>query len=94
MTATINDQIKVLIELQKLDSEIYRLKKELGSHPARKAELQKELDKKRGALSAAEVQLKSLQVKQKEKENDLLSREEKIKKLGSDRKSTRLNSSH
>ena len=81
MTTAINEQIKVLVELQKIDSQIYRLKKELGTHPGEQKMLDQEFEKKKGRLKAAEEALKALQLKQKQKESDLAAREDKITKL-------------
>ena len=75
------EQLKVLTELQKVDSEIYQLKKELGTFPLQQKKLETEFEKKKSVLKAAEDQLKVLQMKQKEKDNELLSKEDKIKKL-------------
>lgn len=83
MTATINEQIKILAELQKIDVQIYGLKKELEAHPAIQKKADEDFERKKSSLKAAEAKLKDAQVRQKEKENDLLSKEEKIKKLQS-----------
>src|SRR3990167_9254203 len=81
MTTVIHEQIKILVELQKIDSEIYRLKKELESHPLLKQKIEADFEKKKSRMKAAEEELKSAQLKQKEKDGDLQSKEEKIKKL-------------
>ena len=77
----INEQIKILVELQKIDSEIFRLKKELASHPEQTKKLESEFEKKKTRLKSAEDALKADQLKQKQKEGDLAVREEKISKL-------------
>lgn len=81
MPITVGEQIKILIELQRLDSEIYDLKSELDFHPASKARAEADFEKKKANLKAAEAAYKSGQVKQKEIENDLQSKEDKIAKL-------------
>lgn len=81
MPTAINEQIKILVELQKIDSEIYRLKKELAAHPQEQKALDQAFEKKKANAKAAEEALKGVQVKQKQKEVDLASREEKITKL-------------
>ena len=81
MTTAINEQIKILVELQRIDSQIYALKKELNSHPGEQKMLDQEFEKKKGRLKAAEEALKALQLKQKQKESDLTAREDKIAKL-------------
>lgn len=81
MATTITEQIKILVELQKIDSEIFRLKKELGSHPALQKDLEAAFEKKKAQTKAAEESLKAAQLQQKQKEGDLAQREEKILKL-------------
>jgi predicted nucleic acid-binding Zn-ribbon protein len=81
MTTAINEQIKILVELQKIDGQIYRLKKELAAHPERQKRIDAEFEKKKTQAKAADEALKALQVRQKQKEGDLASREDKIAKL-------------
>ena len=81
MATTVNEQIKVLVELQKIDSEIFRQKKELASHPTIQKGLDAEFEKKKASVKTAEEGLKTLQLRQKQKESDLAVREEKIAKL-------------
>ena len=83
MPTVISEQIKILIELQKIDSEIYHLKKELKAHPALTQKIESDYEKKKVHLKVAEDELKSTQLRQKQKEGDLASKEEKIKKLQS-----------
>ena len=83
MATTITEQIKILVELQKIDSEIFHLKKELASHPALQKDLETTFEKKKTRLKAAEDALKAAQLQQKQKEGDLAQREEKIQKLQS-----------
>lgn len=83
MAIAISEQIKSLAELQKLDSEIFHLNREASSCPVEKKKLEEAFEKKKAGLKAAEDALKALQVQQKSKENDLLSREDKIAKLKS-----------
>ncbi|HTL69675.1 MAG TPA: C4-type zinc ribbon domain-containing protein [Candidatus Eisenbacteria bacterium] len=81
MPTAINEQIKILAELQKVDSEIYRLRKELAGIPALQKKVEDDFEKKKAGMKAAEADLKAAQLKQKEKEGELASKEEKIKKL-------------
>ncbi len=81
MPTAINEQIKILIELQKIDGQIYHLKKELAEIPQEQKEIDQAFEKKKTNMKAAEDQWKALQVKQKQKEGDLAAREEKISKL-------------
>jgi len=81
MSVTINEQIKILVELQKIDSQAYLLKKELSTYPELERRLAAEFEKKKARVKASEDALKTLQLKQKQKEADLASREDKILKL-------------
>ena len=83
MTATFTDQIKSLAELQKVDTEVYRQKKLLAEHPELQKKLDTSFEKKKAAFKKAEEELRACQMKQKSREGDLQSREEKIKKLQS-----------
>lgn len=83
MPIAINEQIKSLIELQKIDGEIYKLRKELLGLPVEQKRLEAEFEKKKSALKNSEDTLKALQVRQKQNEGELQSAEEKIKKLQS-----------
>ncbi len=81
MVTVIHEQIKLLAELQKIDAEIYQLKKELSSHPALQKQNEAEFEKKKNNLKAAETQFKALQLKQKEKEGELGTKEARTTKL-------------
>ena len=83
MPTAVQEQLKVLIELQKVDTEIYQLKKELKAFPLLQTKLEADFEKKKAASKAAEDELRTLQMKQREKDNELLSKEDKIKKLQS-----------
>ncbi len=80
MPTIISEQIKILAELQKIDSDIYVLKTELAEHPEIRKAADQEFDRKKTNLKAAEDAQRAVQVKQKELEVDLASKEEKIKK--------------
>ncbi len=81
MTTAINEQIKILAELQKLDGEIYHLKKELSGHPELQKAAEASFEKKKANFKKADEDVKGIQKKQKESELDLQSKEDKIKKL-------------
>ncbi len=81
MITTVQEQLKILAELQKIDLQIYSLNRELDAHPALQKKTDEDFERKKSKLKMAEAALKDAQVRQKEKENDLLSKEEKIKKL-------------
>ncbi len=81
MVTVFSEQIKILIELQKIDADIHQLRVELAAQPATQKKIESDFEKKKAGLKAAEDQLKSFQLKQKELEIDLQSKEDKIKKL-------------
>jgi hypothetical protein len=81
MVTAFTEQIKHFVELQKIDAEIFKLKKELAGHPALEKDLQSAFEKKKAGVKAAEDELKGLQLKQKEKEIELQTKEDKISKL-------------
>ncbi len=81
MPTPFQEQIKILVELQKVDAEVHGLKKELSLQPAEEKRLADDFEKKKASLKAAEADLKTTQLKQKEKEGELGQKEEKVKKL-------------
>ena len=76
----LKDQIKMLIELQGLDTQIFRLEDELAAIPERIKNKEAEFKEKDAGLKQLEDELKALQVKRKEKEGDLEAKEGNIKK--------------
>ncbi|UCD55557.1 MAG: hypothetical protein JSV93_01805 [Candidatus Omnitrophota bacterium] len=79
-TVNMEEQVKILIELQGLDSEIFNKKRFLDAIPGRIRELDDSLEEKSANLKSLEEESKKLQVKRKEKEADLASKEQAIKK--------------
>ena len=77
---SIKDQLKKLVELQKLDVEIFNCKREMKEKPLLIAQLKDQFDQKKVNLKQLEDNLKSIQVEQKNKELDLKSKEELISK--------------
>jgi len=75
------EQIKLLVEIQKLDSRIYILQKELANQPVLIKNLEDEFKQRETASKTADEELKTLAVKRKEQEGDLAAKEEGIKKL-------------
>lgn len=73
---SLKDQVKKFVEIQKLDSEIYECKVQLQEKPARVEELKKEFEIKKAHLHELEDQLKKIQVKRKDIEVDLKSKED------------------
>lgn len=80
-TIAIADQLKALLELQKLDGEIYRLRRQLRAKPAEVARLKEAQQTLLQSLQAAESRYKTLEVKRNQKETDLGQREEQLRKL-------------
>lgn len=76
----LEDQIKRLVELQKIDFDIYNRKIELEDIPDRLKELDSLIKEKEGIFKSSEEKTKSLQLKRKDKEIELGTKEESIKK--------------
>ncbi len=80
-TGTIEDQIKMLIELQELDKEIFDKKRRIKEIPERVSELAAELESKTSNLKALEEESKKIQLAKKEKDGELEAKEQHVKKL-------------
>lgn len=80
MAQALTDQIKVLVELQKVDSKIFELRRSLDAFPARKKAIESQLAAAKARFAAAEENTKKLQLRQKELENDALAKENQAKK--------------
>lgn len=78
--ADIKEQFSKLIDLQSVDSEIFDLKSRKEDFPRKLEEIDQVLAGKKTGMDAAESALKQLQVEKGEKENELASGEERIKK--------------
>jgi len=79
-TTSIREQIKCLVDLQTIDAEIYRFKKELKEKPVFIEELKKRFEDKQGGLQALEAQLKAVQVNRKGLELEVQSKDADITK--------------
>ncbi|MFA5084737.1 MAG: hypothetical protein WC482_00010 [Candidatus Omnitrophota bacterium] len=79
----LEEQLKLLIELQGLDTQILRIERDLESIPQELKKMDDAFEEKKSNLKKMEESLKMLQVKRKEKEVDLASKEGSIKKLQS-----------
>lgn len=75
------EQIKLLIELQGLDKEIFKIEKEIALAPHQIKELEDTFKRKEEEAKAADSELKNLQLAHKDKEAQLKAKEEAIKKL-------------
>jgi uncharacterized protein len=76
----IKDHIRKMIDLQKIDGEIYNLKVELKEKPSVLTELKAEFESRKVALDELEKKLKTVLVERKEKELELKIREDEISK--------------
>jgi len=74
------EQIKMLIELQGLDTEIFNRNRILNEVPVRIKELDDELEAKSANMKALEEESKKIQVEHKKKEMELKTKEEDVKK--------------
>jgi len=78
----LKDEIRKLIEVQAIDSDIYRLEGELNSvKPVVIAEMKSILESNKKLLADLEEEFKQGQIKKEEKELDLSSKEEAVRKL-------------
>lgn len=76
----LKDQIRKLVELQIMDEEIFRFKRELREKPAELEGLKAEFESKKIKLKGLEEKLKAIQTAQKALELDLKVKEEGIAK--------------
>lgn len=76
----ITDEIKKLIELQEIDSEIFRIKRILDETPERIRQFDAIIKDKESIYKTSGDTLKKLELKNKEKEMELKIKEETIKK--------------
>ena len=74
------DQLKRLVELQALDSEIYALRKNLTEKPIFIEELKQKFETQKANLKSLEDKFKTLQVERKSKELELQAKEGDIAK--------------
>ena len=75
------DQIELLKQLQVLDGELYKLRRQQQEKPAELEQVAVEVAAQEAALKAAEEQLSGLQLSQKAKDMELQTREANIKNL-------------
>ncbi|MFH1189316.1 MAG: C4-type zinc ribbon domain-containing protein [Candidatus Omnitrophota bacterium] len=74
------EQVKLLVELQKLDSQILKMEDELNSIPEKLSKFENDLNEKSANLKKHEDNAKALHLKRKEKEVELQTKEDTIKK--------------
>ena len=80
-TISIKEQLRGLVQLQDLDAKIYALAKQKEQFPIEIAKSQKSFEDKKLTLNGLEEKSKNLALKRKEREVDLASKEENIKKF-------------
>ena len=80
LMVNLEEQIKLLVELQYLDTHIFKLEDELESAPEKIKNLEDNFKEKAANLKKLEDDVKTLQLKRKEREGDLESKEGTIKK--------------
>ncbi len=78
---SIADQIKILVDLQRLDGEIYQLRRRVEAKPAETAALKADHQKAVQEIQAVEAQYKALDLKRNQMEMDLGEKENQIRKL-------------
>lgn len=91
MDTTIQDQIKRLVEIQKLDGEIYDLRQEIKEKPKLIDRLKGEFEETKARLKELEERAKEIIVGRKEFELELQSREDEIAKSNADLNSLKTN---
>lgn len=82
-TSGLKSQISNLVKLQAIDSQIYALNIEKGSKPQEIKAQEENFENKKQNLAALEKRISDLQKQRKDRELDLASKEEGIKKLQS-----------
>jgi hypothetical protein len=76
----LSEELKKLIKLQDVDTEIISLKSEIGEIPLKLKELDDKYKEKQKAVKDIEEQIKAVQLERKECEGELASKEETAKK--------------
>lgn len=81
---SIKDQIKKLVELQKIDSEIHEYKVQLKEKPALVEELKNQFESTKQHLNELEEKQKHIEVERKAKEVDLQKKDDDVSKANAD----------
>ena len=77
----VEEQLNILIKLQALDAQLYRLRRERTAKPKLIEELEARRNQEQAAVKEIEEKIKANQLKRKQKEMDLQTEEESVKKL-------------
>ncbi|MBI1952590.1 MAG: hypothetical protein HYS41_00505 [Candidatus Omnitrophica bacterium] len=80
-TASITDQMKLLLKLQELDAELYSRRRELSLKPQQAARLKEEFEGLKGDVRKAQEELKAAEVKRNQLEMELGQKEGSLKKF-------------
>ena len=80
MTLPMEIDLKILQEIQEYDREIYLLQETLEEIPAELADVTAHVETEKNRLKQLQEELKNAQLKQKQKEGELATKEENIKK--------------
>ncbi|MFA6378460.1 MAG: C4-type zinc ribbon domain-containing protein [Candidatus Omnitrophota bacterium] len=83
VVASVRDQIKMLVELQKIDAEFYEHQNSLKEKPAKIEELKEAFERKKMFFHELEEKVKKKQLERKEREGDLQVKEGDIAKVNS-----------
>ena len=81
---SVKDQIKKIVELQKVDGEKYNLNIKLKDKPAALEQFKAEFESHKEELKVQEEKSKAIQIDRKEKELELNSKEDEIAKANAD----------
>ncbi len=91
MPINLEEQIKLLLELQGLDTRIFRIEDLLESIPENIAAMDERFKEKTAGLKSLEDGVKAILLKRKAKEGDLESKEQSVKKFHSQQNQVKTN---
>ncbi|MFH0772153.1 MAG: C4-type zinc ribbon domain-containing protein [Candidatus Omnitrophota bacterium] len=75
------EQLDLLKQLQSLDTQLYRLRRERGTKPKIIEELENKKNQDQVAIKSAEERFRDCQIRRKQRELDLQAKEDNVKKL-------------
>lgn len=75
------NSIRTLLEMEKIDLQIERLRRDLGYYPAKIRELQQGIDSQTAAFAATESSLEEYRMERKMQEGELSLEEDRLRKL-------------
>jgi len=77
----VNEQLRLLVELQNIDTSIISIRKQINSLPLKNSDKQKELNSAYSSYKTSEESLRSLEKEKRDKERSIEELDIKIKKL-------------